>query len=146
VKLHFDTTLARLSKAVFITCLMVGSVQESRAGIACPTVLYDGNINQDGIALTFINIGKVPIRQLELYCTPSQITRRGARSAIRKQEYSFRELPIRLVFLIPSKALISSWCRHELLCYLGDICGLQYMINPATLSRFQGKSSHSSVD
>ena len=53
-------------------CIALVSVQLSWAGIACPVMLYGGKIDPGTVSVSFMNRGKVPMSQLELYCTPLQ--------------------------------------------------------------------------
>ena len=63
---------AYLATILFVLCFVVGSVKPSQAGVACPMMLYDGKINQGTVSVSFMNKGKVPIGELELYCAPLQ--------------------------------------------------------------------------
>ncbi len=52
---------------------MLTSVHSSpAASIACPVMLYGGKLDRGSVSLNFMNRGKVPIRQLGLYCTSLQ--------------------------------------------------------------------------
>lgn len=64
--------MAHCSKGILIAFLFCGSVQPSRAAIACPVSLVDGKAGEDGIVLSFRNKGKLPIQQLEFDCRPSR--------------------------------------------------------------------------
>jgi len=44
----------------------------ARAGAVCPVVVVTGVGDSDGIAVTFRNLGKLPIRQLEFDCQWAQ--------------------------------------------------------------------------
>jgi len=57
---------------ILIACLLCASVQRSCAAAACPVSLFDGTANQDGIVLSFRNVGKLPIQQLVFGCTSSK--------------------------------------------------------------------------
>lgn len=39
--------------------------------MACPAMLVTGKADQNGINLTFLNTGKVPITEVEFYCPTS---------------------------------------------------------------------------
>jgi hypothetical protein len=58
--------------ALLGVCIALVSVHPSWAGIACPVMLYGGKIDQGTVSVSFMNRGKAPIRELELYCTPLQ--------------------------------------------------------------------------
>jgi hypothetical protein len=62
--------MARCWKTILIACLTGVSVQPSWAAIACPVSLADGKADRDGIVLSFRNIGKLPIQELEFNCLP----------------------------------------------------------------------------
>jgi hypothetical protein len=68
----FPATHANLATTFFVLCIVLSSVKPSQAGIACPVMLYGGKVDQGTVSVSFMNKGKVPIRQLELYCTPLQ--------------------------------------------------------------------------
>jgi hypothetical protein len=57
-------------KRILIACLAGASVHPSWAAIACPVSLVDGKADQDGIVVSFRNVGKLPIQELELNCLP----------------------------------------------------------------------------
>jgi hypothetical protein len=58
-----------LSKCLAAVCLLTLFVQYARAEIACPVMMFDGKSEQDDLGLTFMNKAKVPIRQIEFFCT-----------------------------------------------------------------------------
>jgi hypothetical protein len=58
-----------LCKSLTAVCLLILLAQQTRAEIACPLVMFDGKSGQDDLGLTFMNKAKVPIRQIEFYCT-----------------------------------------------------------------------------
>lgn len=60
----------RLLRFLIMVCALILSAQPTRAAIACPMMIYDGNANQEELNLRFMNTAKVPIRQIEFYCTP----------------------------------------------------------------------------
>ncbi len=57
---------------ILIPYLLFASLQQSSAAIACPVSLFDGKAGPDGIALSFRNVGKLPVQQLAFACTPSK--------------------------------------------------------------------------
>ncbi len=57
-------------KAILIACLTSVLVRPSWGNIACPVSLADGKADQDGIVLSFRNIGKLPIQELVFNCLP----------------------------------------------------------------------------
>jgi hypothetical protein len=60
-----------LKSTIFLTAWMIfGPVHDSQATMACPVRLSNGKLDQGKVNLSFMNKGKVPIRQLELYCAP----------------------------------------------------------------------------
>ena len=61
---------ARIAKTFFLACIIALSAQVSLADAPCPVTLIDGSYTQGGISLSFRNIGKLPIQQLELDCAP----------------------------------------------------------------------------
>ncbi len=58
-----------LCKNLTAVCLLILFAQRARAEIACPLMMFDGKSEQDDLGLTFMNKAKVPIRQIEFYCT-----------------------------------------------------------------------------
>ena len=68
----FPATHAHLATTLFVLGIVLGSVKPSRAGIACPVMLYGGKVDQGTVSVSFMNRGKAPIRELELNCTPLQ--------------------------------------------------------------------------
>jgi hypothetical protein len=64
--------MGKCSKGILVAFLVCGSVQQSRATIACPVSLVDGKAGENDIVLSFRNKGKLPIQQLEFDCTPSR--------------------------------------------------------------------------
>jgi hypothetical protein len=58
--------------ALLGVCLALVSVRPLQAGIACPLMLYGGEIDQGTVSVSFMNRGKAPIRELGLSCTPLQ--------------------------------------------------------------------------
>lgn len=56
--------------ALAVLCLLFLFAQPCRAGLACPVLLYAGKVSQGTVTVTFRNQGKVPIRELDLFCTP----------------------------------------------------------------------------
>jgi hypothetical protein len=57
-------------KVLLCALCLTAVLQQSQADVPCPLKLIDGEVTQDGINLTFRNTGKLPIQELELYCTP----------------------------------------------------------------------------
>jgi hypothetical protein len=55
-----------------LASLTMAAAPLARAGMACPVMLVSGEFNQDSVSLTIRNIGKLPIRQFELYCASPQ--------------------------------------------------------------------------
>jgi hypothetical protein len=76
---HFDvwrimkptmrTALAALLRSLAAVCLLILFAQRTHAEIACPVIIFDGKADQEDLGLTLMNTAKVPIRQLEFYCT-----------------------------------------------------------------------------
>jgi hypothetical protein len=66
------STRVHAARALLGFCIALVSVQPSWGGIACPVMLYGGKIDQGTVSVSFMNRGKVPMSQLELYCTPLQ--------------------------------------------------------------------------
>jgi hypothetical protein len=64
--------MANRTPWILIVCLLSLSLQRSCAAIACPVSLFDGKADRDGIALSFRNIGKLPIQQLVFGCASSK--------------------------------------------------------------------------
>jgi hypothetical protein len=62
--------MTRCWKRLLLAGLVAASVQPSWAAIACPISLVDGKADQDGITLSFRNIGKLPIQVLTFNCLP----------------------------------------------------------------------------
>jgi hypothetical protein len=63
------TTQATLLKSLAAVCLLI-LAQHSHAEIACPVMIFDGKAGQETLSLKLMDKAKVPIRQLEFYCTP----------------------------------------------------------------------------
>jgi hypothetical protein len=61
---------AALSKCLAIACLVAFLAKHAHAEIACPVMIFDGKVDHEELELTFMDTAKVPIRQLEFYCTP----------------------------------------------------------------------------
>ena len=78
-------------KAILIACLTSVLVRPSWGNIACPVSLADGKADQDGIVLSFRNIGKLPIQELVFNCLPIGNGAAIALLVIRKRGCSFRE-------------------------------------------------------
>lgn len=53
-----------------VICFLLLSARPLQAGLACPVLLYDGKVSQGSVTVTFRNQGKLPIRELDLACTP----------------------------------------------------------------------------
>jgi hypothetical protein len=64
------TTRAGLATAFLAMIFLLASSQPSYAGLACPVMLYAGKVSQGTVTLSFRNQGKVPIREIDLACTP----------------------------------------------------------------------------
>ncbi|HEY1501191.1 MAG TPA: hypothetical protein VGF88_16580 [Acidobacteriaceae bacterium] len=76
--MRFATTTAiRKSVAVLTVSLLFASAQFSLAASACPVMLYGGKLDQGTISFSFMNRGKVPIRQLGLDCVSLQGPKTG---------------------------------------------------------------------
>jgi hypothetical protein len=85
-------------------CLVLVSVQPSRAGVACPLMLYGGKVAQGTVSVSFMNRGKVPIRELDLYCTPLQ-GQKGKRSDCHTEAgLFFPGTPYTISFAYPGKS------------------------------------------
>jgi hypothetical protein len=54
---------------LFLLAMLIASRAQA-AKSACPVFLVSGTGDRDGIAVTFRNLGKLPIRRLEFNCTP----------------------------------------------------------------------------
>ena len=72
--MRFDfRTWIRKAIACLVFSMMMGSVQSPlAASTACPVMLYGGRLDHGAVSLNFMNRGKVPIRQLGLYCASMQ--------------------------------------------------------------------------
>ena len=92
---------APISRAFLIACLVTLSSQPVRAAVACPILLVDGQLDQQGIELTFRNSGKLPIQQLDLDCT---LLRAGAarRACHTETGIFFPGTPYTIRFFYPS--------------------------------------------
>jgi hypothetical protein len=60
---------SRLWKTLLLVSMTASGVLQAQTGIACPVVFVNGHADQDGVDLTFMNRGKLPLDDLELYCT-----------------------------------------------------------------------------
>jgi hypothetical protein len=56
-------------KTLLLATFTVSGALQARAGIACPVIFVNGHADQDSVDLTFMNRGKLPLDDLELYCT-----------------------------------------------------------------------------
>jgi len=65
-----NAAVVALSRCLAAVCLPLLFVQYAHAEIACPVMMFNGKSEQGDIRLTFMNTAKVPIRQIEFYCTP----------------------------------------------------------------------------
>jgi hypothetical protein len=74
------TCFSRLWTTLLLFSVTAFGALQAQAAIACPVILVNGHANQDGVDLTFINRGKLPLDDLELSCTSftAQTTRRSA--------------------------------------------------------------------
>jgi hypothetical protein len=57
-----------MAKAIRVAIFALSVTSLANAAGACPAVLVSGGAEQDGISVTFRNIGKLPIRRLEFNC------------------------------------------------------------------------------
>jgi hypothetical protein len=100
----FRAAHAYLATIVFVLCLVVGSVKPSQAGVACPIMLYDGKVNQGTVSVSFMNKGKVPMSELELYCTPLQGQKRKRSDCHTEAGLFYPGTPYTVSFAYPGKA------------------------------------------
>jgi len=100
----FRAAHAYLATIIFVLCLVVGSVKPAQAGVACPVMLYDGKINQGTVSVSFMNKGKVPIRELELYCTPLQGQKTKRSDCHTEAGLFYPGTPYTISFSYPGKA------------------------------------------
>ena len=84
-------------------CIALVSVQPSWAGIACPVMLYGGKIDQGNVRVSFMNRGKVPMSQLELYCTPLQGSKPKRSDCHTEDGVFFPGTPYTMSFNYPGK-------------------------------------------
>jgi len=59
-----------MRKAIFLVALILAVRLQSYAQVTCPVTFISGDAGQDSIKLSFMNKGKVPIRQMMLSCSP----------------------------------------------------------------------------
>jgi len=71
---------ALLRSSLAALCLLILFAKHTRAEIACPIMLFDGKADPDDLGLSFMDTAKVPIRQLEFYC--SAAGRHSARRSV----------------------------------------------------------------
>jgi hypothetical protein len=64
------TAPVALLRYLAAVCLLILFAQRSLAEIACPVMIFDGKADQEILSLKLMDKAKVPIRQLEFYCTP----------------------------------------------------------------------------
>ena len=99
----FHTTRVNLATTFFAACIMLFPVQHVLAEIACPVMLYGGKVERGTVSVSFRNKGKVPIRQIELYCTPQG--QRAKRSDCHTEAgVFFPGTPYTMSFSYPGKA------------------------------------------
>jgi hypothetical protein len=60
-----------MSKVTLAALAMFGVAVTYASGSVCPVMLVSGTGDADAIVVTFRNVGKLPIRQLEFKCTPA---------------------------------------------------------------------------
>jgi hypothetical protein len=80
-----------MSKAMKIAVLaMFGGAVAYAGGSPCPVMLVSGTGDETAIVVTFRNVGKLPIRQLEFNCTPAGTeARKGQRARCREANALF---------------------------------------------------------
>jgi hypothetical protein len=93
-----------LARALLGVCIALVSVQPSHAGIACPVMLYGGKIDQGTVSVSFMNRGKAPIRELELYCTPLQGAKPKRSDCHTEAGLFFPGTPYTMSFAYPGKS------------------------------------------
>jgi hypothetical protein len=91
--------------AIFLTaCIMSASVSSSHASMACPVRLSSGKVDEGKIDISFMNKGKIPIRQLELYCAPLQGQKARRLVCHTESGVFFPGTPYTLSFSYPEKS------------------------------------------
>ena len=91
--------------AIFLTaCIMSASVSSSHASMACPVRLSSGKVDEGKIDISFMNKGKIPIRQLELYCAPLQGQKARRLVCHTESGVFFPGTPYSLSFSYPEKS------------------------------------------
>jgi hypothetical protein len=100
----FPATHANLATTFFVLCIGLSSVKPSQAGIACPVMLYGGKVDQGTVSVSFMNRGKAPIRQLELYCTPLQGPKPKRSDCHTEAGLFFPGTPYMMSFAYPGKS------------------------------------------
>jgi len=80
-----------MGKAIALVLLALFAVSgASAAKSACPVLMVSGTGDRDGIAVTFRNLGKLPIRRIEFNCTPPRTqSRQTPRGQCAEQNASF---------------------------------------------------------
>jgi len=102
--MRFLNTLRVNKLAIFLTAWMIlASVQSSHASMACPVRLSSGKVDQGKVSISFMNKGKVPIRQLELSCTPLQGRKERRLVCHTESGVFFPGTPYTLSFSYPGK-------------------------------------------
>jgi hypothetical protein len=65
-------TTRSLVSTLLATCVLFGSAQRSLAESPCPVMVYDGKISGDAVSISFMDMVKIPIRQLVFSCATLQ--------------------------------------------------------------------------
>ena len=69
----------RMSKGILLVIIAGSLTASALTGDPCPITLLSGTGDANSIAVTFQNMGKLPIRQLEFNCIPLQLKAYRAR-------------------------------------------------------------------
>jgi hypothetical protein len=72
--------------------------------MACPVRLSSGKVDEGKIDISFMNKGKIPIRQLELYCAPLQGQKARRLVCHTESGVFFPGTPYTLSFSYPEKS------------------------------------------
>jgi hypothetical protein len=99
----FAAIHVNLATTIFVFCLLLGAVKPSKAGIACPVMLYGGKVAQGTVSVSFMDRGKAPIRELELYCTPLQGQKAKHSDCHTEEGLFFPGTPYTMSFSYPGK-------------------------------------------
>jgi hypothetical protein len=103
--MRFDTAtfIGKIIACLTFGMILFSAQTSGAASMACPVMLYGGKLDRGAVSLNFMNRGKVPIRQLGLYCTSLQGHNRRRFECHAEAGVFFPGTPYTLSFDYPDK-------------------------------------------